>query len=389
MEGHVHPDFAGVAERLRKTIEGGLFTRGRGGAAIAIYHHGELVVDAWGGVKDSAGTPWDRDTMATSFSTTKGVVATVVHRLADRGELAYDDTVATHWPEFAANGKGDITIRDLLTHRAAMHDVRNLVDDPETLLDWDEMITRLAAAAPKWEVGERPGYHGVTYGWLLGEVIRRITGLTVDQAVQRELVEPLGLDGLRIGLPVEERHRAAELMISPGAIRRLEGVARRLERFDRYRPFVDALVVDGFLDINLSDRIHDAEIPAANGVFTARSLARMYAAIATPEAFDEPRLLSPEITAEATRTQTTKRDVVIGFPMHWRLGYHMALTTAGKPPEQGFGHFGFGGSGAWADPESGLAVGFTVSAVAGTPFGDLRLLRLGGEAVRAARRRNG
>ena len=387
MEGHVHPDFAPVADRLGKTIDGGLFTKGRGGAAIAVYHHGELVVDAWGGVKDSVGTPWAEDTMATSFSTTKGVVATVMHRLADRGELAYDDTVTTYWPEFAANGKADITIRDLLTHRAAMHDVRGLVDDPETLLDWGEMVTRLAAAAPKWERGVRPGYHGVTYGWLLGEVIRRITGLTVDQAVQREIAEPLGLDGLRIGLPAEERHRAAELMISPGAIRRLERVARRLERIPRYRPFVDALVVDGFLGINLSDRIHDAEIPAANGVFTARSIARMYAAIGTPEAFDTPRLLSAETTAEATRRQTTKRDVVIGVPMHWRLGYHMALTTAGRPPEQGFGHFGFGGSGGWADPESGLAVGFTVSAVAGTPFGDLRLLRLGGAALRAAKRR--
>ena len=133
MEGHVHPDFAAVAERLRKVIHGGLFTRGRGGAAIAVYHHGELVVDAWGGVKDTAGTPWDRDTMATSFSTTKGVVATVVHRLADRGELAYDDPVAEHWPEFAAAGKERITIRDLLTHQAALHDVRGLVDSPETL----------------------------------------------------------------------------------------------------------------------------------------------------------------------------------------------------------------------------------------------------------------
>ena len=387
MEGHVHPAFASVASRLEATIDGGVFSSGRGGAAVAVYHHGELVVDAWGGVKDAAGTPWDRDTMAMSFSTTKGVVATVVHRLADRGELDYDEPVAVSWPEFGANGKADITIRDLLTHRAAMHDVRGLVDDPETLLDWDEMVARLAAAEPKWERGVRPGYHGVTYGWLLGEVIRRRTGLTVDQAVQREIVEPLGLDGARIGLPLEERHRAAELLMPPRAVDRLDRLARRLERFGRFRPFVDALVVEGFLDLCLRERVLDAEIPAANGVFTARSIARMYAAIATPEAFEGPRLLSPEITAEATRPQTKRRDVVIGVPMQWRLGYHMALSTAGVAPPRGFGHFGFGGSGGWADPDSGLAVGFVVNAVAGTPFGDLRLLRLGGAAVRSARRR--
>ena len=385
MHGHVHPDFAPVAEKLRKVLDGGWFTRGRGGAAVAVYHRGELVVDAWGGVKDTAGNPWERDTMATSFSTTKGVVATVVHRLVDRSEIAYDDPVARYWPEFAAAGKGGITIRQLLTHQAGLHDVRALVSDPATLLDWDEMVSRLAAAAPRWEPGRRPGYHALTYGWLVGEVIRRVTGLTVDAAVQKEIAEPLGLDGLRIGLPPSARTRAAELMMSSRSVDRLERLARRLETRDRYRPFVDALMVEGFLDLTLTERIHDGEVPAANGVFTARSLARMYAAIATPEAFDEPRLLSAETTAQATEIQIRARDAVIGFDMRWRLGYHMAATTAGVLP-RGFGHFGFGGSGAWGDPDRGLAVAFVVNAVAGTPFGDLRFLRLGGAAVRSVRR---
>lgn len=387
MDGQVHPDFAPVVEKFRRVLGGSRFRRARGGGAVAVYHRGELVVDAWDGVKDAAGNRWDRDTMATSFSTTKGVVATVVHRLADRGELAYDDPVARYWPEFAAAGKDRITIRHLLSHQAGLHEVRGLVSSAQNLLDWDEMVARLVAAEPRWEPGLRPGYHALTYGWLVGEVIRRVTGLTVDQAVQREIAEPLGLDGLRVGLPEPERGRAAELLMTPRTVERLERLARRLERTERYRPFVEALVVDDFLDIALSERIHDSELPAANGVFTARSLARMYASLATPECFDEAPLLSPEATAQATEIQTRERDSVIGFNMRWRLGYHMAATTAGVLP-RGFGHFGFGGSGAWGDPESGLAIGFVVNAVAGTPFGDFRCLRVGGAAVRAARRRS-
>jgi CubicO group peptidase (beta-lactamase class C family) len=386
MEGYVHPDFAPVAEKLGRVLDGGWFSRGRGGAAVTVYRRGDLVVDAWGGVRDAAGSPWERDTMATSFSTTKGVVATVVHRLVDRGEIAYDDPVARYWPEFAAAGKQEITVRHLLTHQAGLHDVRGLVSSARNLLDWDDMVARLAAAEPRWEPGLRPGYHALTYGWLVGEVIRRVTGLTVDEAVQREIAEPLGLDGLRVGLPEPERARAAELLMSPKAIARLEALARFLERRDRYRPFVEALMVEDFLAMTLTDQIHDSEIPAANGVFTARSLARMYAALATPDDFDEPRLLSAETTEQATEIQTRERDSVIGFNMRWRLGYHMAATTAGVLPA-GFGHFGFGGSGAWGDPDTGLSVGFVVNAVAGTPFGDVRFLRLGGAAVRSQRRR--
>ena len=386
VEGYVHPDFAPVTETLRRVLGGRRSGEGHGGAAVAVYHRGELVVDAWGGVKDAAGTPWERDTMATSFSTTKGVVATVVHRRADRGELAYDDAVARDWPEVAAAGKDTITGRHLLTHQAGLHEVRTLAGSAQNLLDWDEMVARLAAAEPRWEPGLRPGYHGFTFGWLVGEVIRRVTGLTVDQAVQREIAEPLGLDGLRVGLPEADRARAAQLLMSPRAVRRLERLAGWLETRDRYRPFVDALVVDDFLDIALSERIYDSELPAANGVFTARALARMYAALATPECFDAPPLLSPEISAQATEIQTRERDSVIGFDMRWRLGYHMAASTAGVLP-RGFGHFGFGGSGAWGDPDTGLAVGFVVNAVAGTPFGDLRMARIGGAAVRSARRR--
>jgi CubicO group peptidase (beta-lactamase class C family) len=383
MEGVVHPDFGAVTEQLRRiNARPSEF----GGAAVAVYHRGELVVDAWIGARDGAGRPWRRDSMAMSFSTTKGVVATVVHRLVDRGELAYDEPVATWWPEFAAAGKERITLRQLLSHQAGLHPIRPLVASAEDLLDWDRMVARLAAAAPVWPPGTRPGYQAITYGYLVGELVRRVTGASVDEAVRREIAEPLGLDGLRIGLPPGERDRAVELLLDPRVERRLLRLFGRLQRFDATRPVVDALAIDDFLDVARTGRLLDGEVPAANGMFTARDLARMYAALATPEAFDHPPLVSATTLREATRVQTTARDAVVMLPMYWRLGYHSAATTAGIPP-RGFGHFGFGGSGAWGDPVSGLAVAMVVNRIGGTPFADTRMLRIGGAALRAARRR--
>ena len=403
MEGFVHPDFAPVTEKVQTLMSK---RSAEGGMAVAVYHHGELVVDAWTGAQDGVGTPWERDTMSMSFSTTKGVVATIVHRLVDQGLLDYDVPVSIYWPEFTGGGKDTITLRHLLTHQAALHDVRALAESTETLLDWDAMTKLLAAAHPAWEVGTRSGYHALTYGWLVGEVIRRVTGLTVNEAMQREIVAPLGLDGqMYIGAPPEVRSRIATLLVDPKASARLLKLLSSLSRFHRYAPLYKALVVDDILDVGQTDRIHDSEIPAANGVFTARSLARMYAALATPDAFDSPSLLSPATLREATREQPllgssgigarvgatadrskVGRDAAVMINMHWRLGYHLAGTTAGVLPKA-FGHFGFGGSGAWGDPESGLAVAMILNQVGGTPFGDTKMLRIGGAAVRAAKRR--
>ena len=396
MDGFVHPDFAPVAEKVRSITDGRWSS---GGMAVAVYHRGEPVVDVWTGVRDLDGTPWERDTMSTSFSTTKGVVATIVHRLADRGLLDYDVPVSTYWPEFAAAGKEQITLRHLLTHQAAMHDVRRLADTTAELLDWDAMVARLAAAPPSWAVGRHSGYHALTYGWLVGEVIRRVTGLTVDEAFQREIVRPLGLDGgMHVGAPEAVRGRVAEPATDLAKIRRLSKVFGFLTRFDRFQAAHRALVIDDYLEVSLTPRIHDGEIPAANGVFTARSLARMYAALANPTAFGGEPFVSAGTLATATRIQSPLgadgrqrsgkmgRDMVIGLPMGWRLGYHSAFTTAGVLP-RGFGHFGFGGSGAWADPDSELAVAMVLNQIGGSPFGDTKMLRIGGAAVRAAKRR--
>ena len=287
MEGFVHPDFAPVAAKVQAIMSG---RRASGGMAVAVYHHGEPVVDLWAGVRNAAGDPWERDTMATCFSTTKGVVATVVHRLVDRGLLDYDVPVATYWPDFGAAGKEQITLRHLLTHQSAMHDVRRLADSTGQLLDWDYMVKQLAAAPPVWPVGVRSGYHALTYGWLVGEVIRRVTGLTIDETFQREIVEPLGLDGgLHVGAPDSVRDRIAPPATDVKKLDRLFHLSAWLSRYDFFRPLYDAMVIDDYIDYSLTPRIHDGEIPAANGVFTARSLARMYSAMASPAAFAASR----------------------------------------------------------------------------------------------------
>ena len=164
ISGSVHPDFGGVTEALRRVAT---HKRG-GGAAVAVYHRGELVVDAWTGTRNRAGAPWQSNTMAMSFSTTKGVVATTVHRLVDRGLIRYDEPVATYWPEFAAAGKERVTVRHLLTHSAGLHHLRGVIAEAYEMLDWDLVCARLAAEQPRYEPGSRHGYHGITYGFLVG-----------------------------------------------------------------------------------------------------------------------------------------------------------------------------------------------------------------------------
>ena len=398
MEGFVHPDFAPVTEKVQSITAG---RRASGGMGVAVYHHGELMVDVWTGVRSDAGDPWERDTMATSFSTTKGVVATIVHRLVDRGLLDYDVPVATYWPDFGAAGKEQITLRHLLTHQSAMHDVRRLAHSTGQLLDWDYMVKQLAAAPPVWDVGVRSGYHALTYGWLVGEVIRRVTGLTIDEAFRREVVEPLGLDGgMHVGAPESVRDRIAPPATDVKKLDRLFRLSSWLSRFDSFQPLYDAMIVEDYIDYSLTPRIHDGEIPAANGVFTARALAKMYSAMASPGSFGGDPFISSSTLADATSVQgrlgadggrtdrqPVGRDAVIGFEMRWRLGYHGAFTSAGILP-RGFGHFGFGGSGAWGDPDSGRAVAMVLNQIGGSPFGDTKMLRIGGAAVRAAKRRS-
>ena len=386
LDGTVHPDFGGLTPLLSKYLN----ADGRFGGALCVYHRGEKVVDVWGGRRDEQGERWAEDTMAVSFSTTKGVTATALHILADRGLVDIDAPVATYWPEFAAAGKESVTVRHLLTHTAGMHKLRGLVDDASELLDWDHMVSVLAAQAPSPAPGTGPGYHGITFGWLVGNIVRNVSGMSLSEFVDAELAQPLGLDGLYIRTPEQERSRIATLMPTLDGDEGAKAQAQidRLGRFKALEPMADALLVDGMMEILRDDRGYGAEIPAVNGTFTARSLARLYAALGGGGAIDGVRIMSEEHAARLTELQVDQRDYVIKINMKWRLGYHRAFT-AGRPAKRSFGHFGFGGSGAWADPETDLAVGFVTNdnTRTSTPFADIRLVRLGGQALKLARAR--
>jgi len=398
IDGHLHPAFGRVARVLREILR-----TSPGGAAVCVYHRGHCVVDLWGGVRDSDGRPWLADTMSPSFSTTKGVASTLLHIMVDRELLEYDDPVAKHWPEFGQAGKQDVTVRHVLAHQSGLYHIRQMVDDAGRMLDWDYMIHAIEEAEPVHPPGERTGYHGLTYGYLVGEILHRVTGTPFPELVQTELVEPLGLDGMYVGAPDEELHRAAELIwpesgplrfrpsmnlvngILRSAAPAVEFGASRIGIQLDVKSIVDALAPRGIEGFDFgSDATLRASIPAANGLFTARSLARMYGALSCWGEIDDVRILSQQTLRRAVRRQSgTGQLAVIPFDMRWRLGYHGVFTSIGSP-RNAFGHFGFGGSGGWADPSRELAVGLIVNAGLGTPFGDSRTARISAAALAAA-----
>ncbi len=389
LEGMVHPDFAAVAVALERQIP----REQRAGSAVCVYHRGRQVVDVWGGVRNAAGDRWQADTVAPSFSTTKGVVSTLLHRLVDEGRAHYDDPVARYWPAFAANGKANITLRQALTHQAGLYRIRDLISDPQEMLDWPHMLEVMAAAAPVHEPGAAHGYHAITYGWLLGGLIEALAEAPLAEVLRTRLVEPLGLDGAFIGLPEDALGRRAELtrgISGPGSLRdrsdggsasrwraragalvtrALRGVGVDLDEFDAaLNPFTAAF------DWNAPATVQ-ASIPAANGQFTARSLARIYAMLAAGGELDGVRVLSQQRVRELGVVVSRSRDRVLQLPMHWRLGYHRAFSFGRQSPSA-FGHYGYGGSGAFCDPTRELAVALTLNSGAGTPMGNTNLPRI-------------
>jgi len=365
---------------------------------VCVYHRGEKVVDLWAGSRNEAGAPWEADTLSFSYSTTKGVASTLLHILADRGLVEYEAPVATYWPEFAQAGKSQITVRQLMSHQAGLYDIRAMIDDAHGMLDWDHMTGALALSRPAHVPGEAHAYHGLTYGWLVGELVRRLTGRSFPEALEQEIAVPLELDGLFCGLPREQMHRRAHLVgqgLHKGGpqMDRAKRAAKLLNRaFAMARIPVDlrnaaaALLPAGIerIDFNSEDLV-SASIPAANGMFTARSLAKLYALLANGGELGGVRLLSEATVRKASTVQSRGRDRVVPISMHWRLGYHRAPVARHLP--NAFGHAGFGGSGAWADPDRQLAVALVLNSGVGTPFGDLRIARIGSAAVRCAERR--
>ncbi|HKG36659.1 MAG TPA: serine hydrolase domain-containing protein [Solirubrobacterales bacterium] len=356
--------------------------RGPGGGAFTVKRRGETVVDLWGGRATHFGEsrPWKPDTLAICFSTTKGVASTVIHRLADRGAVEYDEPVASYWPEFGAGGKDRVTVRHLLTHRAGLHSVRAVAKEAEDLLDhvaMEEQLAARAVPAPR----HRPAYHAITYGWLLAGLARRITGRGLADLSRTEVTEPLGIDGLHIGVPEE----ASEFVAEPvgAALRQLGSFADfsapAWSRLRYSRTTIEALHVSGFHRLFEGPRppIWNTEMPAVNGVISARALADLYDPLANKGVAGGEQYLSEVRVQELGRVQSRERDAVLGIPMRWRLGYHHAFGN-GRTAPMAFGHYGYGGSGGWADPAAGISVGFVTNRIGSltTPLGDLNLFRL-------------
>ena len=285
LDGSVHPDYADVASSLVRQIP----PERHAGAAVCVYHEGRSVVDIWGGQKDADGNAWESGTIAPSFSTSKGVLSTLVHILVDQDRADYSDPVAEHWPDFGARGKDGITIRDVLTHRAGLYRITELIQRPSEMLDWEHMKRLVADAEPAHTPGQTSGYHGLTFGWIVGGLIEAITGKPLETVLHDELVEPLGLDGMYLGVPHNQLYRRATLaqgITEPPTAKEewrealeewveiaLEKVGVELAEFrSALAPFNEPF------DWNDEATVM-AKIPAANGQFTARSLARMYATV--------------------------------------------------------------------------------------------------------------
>jgi CubicO group peptidase (beta-lactamase class C family) len=351
VHGAADPHFACAVRSFASMFPGRRF----GGGALAVYLDGEPVVDVWTGWSDRRGrVPWTADTATMVFSATKGMASTVIHRLVDRGLIEYDAPVAQYWPAFGANGKSNITVRQVMRHQAGLSALHGASKDD--LLNHKLMEERLAAARPGYSFG-RSAYHALTYGWLLSGLARAVTGKGMRELIRQELAEPLGIDGLHLGRPpASAPTRAAQIIMPQSAFQNpvFNAVAPKIAALrlsggfgSMYFPGVKA-VAQG--DIPLMD----GEIPAANGVATARGLARMYGAIANGGRIDGSQFLSRELVAGLSGRRSLRPDGNLFIPLAFHLGYHRLPFDA----IPGFGHVGLGGSLGWADPDSGLAVGF-------------------------------
>jgi CubicO group peptidase (beta-lactamase class C family) len=326
-----------------------------GGGALAVYLDGQPVVDVWTGWSDRAGqVPWTADRAAMVFSATKGMTSTVIHRLVDRGLIDYDAPVAEYWPEFGANGKSALTVREVMRHRAGLSGLRGATK--EDLLDHIVMEERLAAAPPGRLLG-KPAYHALTFGWLMSGLARAVTGKGMRALIREELAEPLGTDGMHLGRPAAEAPtRVAEIIMPQNIVGNPTFNYAATKLASQLSGGFRSMYFEGVMAAVQGDiPLLDAEMPAANGVVTARALARMFGAIANGGEIDGTRFLSRELVAGLTGRRSRKRDRNILVPLSFHLGYHSVPFGNVMP---GFGHVGMGGSFGWADPATGLAFAY-------------------------------
>jgi len=345
-------------EPVRAAFEKNFVAYGEVGSAVHVTVDGVAVVDLWGGAADAAATcPWQADSLVNVWSTSKGWLALAMHMLAERGLLDFDAPVARYWPEFAQHGKEAVLVRHILTHTSGLPAPSVKVPDA-ALYDWEAMVHALEQSELFWQPGTKCGYHAATFGWLNGEVLRRITGLSVGKFIRSQIGEPLGAD-VFVSLSEQEQARAVET-IPPSpfgnfifqAMLALGGREKSLPFTNPPRP---AKAIN-------TRRWREAEIPSSNGHASARGLARLYTPLALGGKVDEVRLLSETGVARACQEQVYAKDKLTGLVERRSLGFMLATPESGDPrPRTAFGHPGMGGSLGFADPSKRLALGYVMN----------------------------
>lgn len=397
-QGEVDPRFTDLAAQFSRLQDARVQ---QGGAALAVYFQGHKVIDIYTG-QQSQGKKWQPDTLAMCYSTGKGVLATLTHILVSHGRLAYDTPVAQYWPEFAQNGKAKMTLRQILSHQSGLFDIRNQIESASEMADWSHMLEVMAKAQPRFEAGRGAAYQPLSFGWLVGGILEKATGQTLANLMQQYLIQPLDLDGAYYGALTSELGRVAQpfklkLAANQPAVTQAKKkltskkANRKTSWFDQMiqmsgqnpQDFQDAMIPKGMKAFSFySDVGLQAVIPAANGVFTARSLAKIYAMLANNGVWNGQTLIQPQVMQQLSTVQYRHRDQIMPLPMHWRLGYHRVLTLGKR--SNGFGHIGFNGSGAWCDPMRGLSFAYTHNFPVASITGDYRLWALTQEALRCA-----
>jgi CubicO group peptidase (beta-lactamase class C family) len=362
IEGDCDERFA----RVREAFAANFADQDEIGAAVCVRVGGRCVVDLWGGHADAARErPWRRDTLVNAYSVGKGVLAVLVLALVERGLLELDAPVAERWPAFAAGGKGGVTLRSLLSHRAGLPALRERLPE-DAIYDWERMARALGAEAPWWAPGQGHGYHVNTLGFLVGEVVRRATGLDVGAALTRFVTGPAGAD-FHYGLPRAQHGRVARFLGPKGRFTEEWQWARVFPPTgdpirDRmvWHAYFNPSGFSGFGVVNTA-RWRRAVIPSTNGHCTARSVAGLYAAFLRGGP-GGGGWAGPSLRAEATRIHSDGDDRVLGRPSRFGLGFQLAQPTRPLGPNPGaFGHYGYGGSLGFADPDTGVAFGYLMN----------------------------
>ena len=369
IDGHVEEGFGAVADAFAENFA----EHGEVGAGFCLYVDGKPVVDLTGGVADpDTGRPYDSDTLQLVFSTTKGAAAICAAVLHERGELDYDAPVARYWPEFAAGGKDDMTVGWMMSHRGGLATV-DTAPPLDEVLAVDPIVEALAAQAPLWEQDGSHGYHALTYGWLVAEVVRRISGQRIGAFLQDNIAQPLGLD-FWIGLPEEQEPRVAPLLSAPAptdpvAVELMMAIMGPDTLGGRALSLNGTFTIDGDNLFN-TRAVHASEIPAANGITNAASLARLYAA--TVGEVDGVQLMNDATRGRATPSVTSGNDKCLVMETKFGMGfmgYDGVLPLTGP---RAYGHAGAGGSLGFADPDLGIGYGYVMNQMSGSLVGDPR-----------------